>query len=248
MQVTIPWTDGSGNIYLTYESGSGNDTVVVSSDVNDLDVAREQELTFTGATGLVRKVTVRQGTNATEVSATWHPTSYDSGDYSYYSLEDVSNAYADSNSTTYATIHLTIGNNSSTYIFFTFDTSSIPEGAEIVSVSLKAKAYINNVASKRVKTHTMQAYSGSTAKGSATTVTATATEYTMSIGTWTLQDLRNIRIRLYAVRGTQSTTSDYYFRFYGATLSVTYKVGGKYYITSEGDAYVTSDDNYYNCK
>lgn len=247
MLKTIPWNIGSGNIILDY-SGEGNDIVVVSSDVNDLDVAREQTLTFTGSTGLVRTVTVRQETNAIEVSATWHPIGYDESDHSYYSLENVSNAYTDSNSTSYATIHLTRGNNSSTYIFFTFDTSSIPEDAEIISVSLKAKAYINNVASKRVVTHTMQTYSGSTAKGSATVVTDTATEYTMDIGTWTLQELKNIRIRLYAARGTQNTTSDYYFRFYGATLSVTYRVGRKYYITSDGEAYVTSDGNYYNCK
>ena len=242
----VPWNVGNGNITLSY-NGEGDGTISVSSDINNLDAEREQTIEITGA-GLIRSVTVKQKSNATEVSATWHPTGYDESDHSYYSLENVSNAYTDSDSSSYATIHLTRGNNRSTYIFFTFDTSSIPEGAEIVSVSLKTKAYINNVASKRVVTHTMQAYSGSTAKGSATTVTNTATEFTMSIGTWTLQELRNIRIRLYATRGTQSTTSDYYFRFYGATLSVTYKVGGKYYITSEGDAYVTSDGNYYNCK
>lgn len=242
----VPWNVGNGNITLSY-NGEGDGTISVSSDINNLDSEREQTIEITGA-GLIRSVTVKQKSNATEVSATWHPTGYDESDHSYYSLENVSNAYTDSDSSSYATIHLTRGNNSSTYIFFTFDTSSIPEGAEIVSVSLKAKAYINNVSSKRVVTHTMQAYSGSTAKGSASTVTTTATEYTMSIGSWTLQELRNIRIRLYAVRGTQSTTSDYYFRFYGATLAVTYKVGGKYYITSDGKAYVTSDDNYYNCQ
>ena len=42
--VNIPWTAGSGDITLTY-TGSGNDTIVVDSDMNDLDVSRSQNVT-----------------------------------------------------------------------------------------------------------------------------------------------------------------------------------------------------------
>ena len=247
MQETIPWTNGSGNIYLTYESGSGNDTVVVSSDVNDLDVAREQELTFTGATGLVRKVTVRQETNATEVSVTWHPTSHDD-DYAYYSASVLENGFTDSNSTTYSTINLTRGSGAETYVYYGFDTSSIPDGATIESVACSVKCYISQTNSNRISTRQVQLFAGSVAKGSATTVSNNTNVQDMNVGTWTLEELRNIRLRVYAMRGSNNSTTNYYFRFYGATLSVTYKVGGKYYITSDGKAYVTSDGNYYNCK
>lgn len=248
MQVTIPWTNGSGNIYLTYESGSGNDTVVVSSDVNDLDVAREQTLTFRGSTGLVRTVTVRQETNAQEVSVTWHPTSYDDEDYSYYNLQSVANGYTDSDSSNYAQIDLTRGSRAETYFYFKFDTSTIPSDATIQSVECSVKCYISTTNNNRVATREVQMSSGTTLKGSSHTVSDSTTAFDMSCGTWTRSELNDCRIKLHAVRGTNQTSGSQYFRFYGATLSVTYKVGGKYYITSDGKAYVTSDDNYYNCK
>ena len=44
---TIPWGDGSGdNIYLTYSSASGDQTVEVSSDANTGN-ARTKVVTFT---------------------------------------------------------------------------------------------------------------------------------------------------------------------------------------------------------
>lgn len=47
---TIPWNDGSGdNIYLTYPSASGNQTVAVSSDANTGSVERTQTVTFSAS-------------------------------------------------------------------------------------------------------------------------------------------------------------------------------------------------------
>lgn len=56
---TIPWDDGSGdNIYLTYPSASGNQTVVVNSDANT-GAARTKVVTF--STGNIsRQLTVNQ--------------------------------------------------------------------------------------------------------------------------------------------------------------------------------------------
>lgn len=49
---TIPWGDGSGdNIYLTYPSASGNQTVEVTSDANTGYSDRTKEITFTTTTG-----------------------------------------------------------------------------------------------------------------------------------------------------------------------------------------------------
>ena len=58
MTEQIPWNTGDGNITLTY-NGQGNDSVIVASDINNLNVARSQILTFTGG-GITRQVTVRQ--------------------------------------------------------------------------------------------------------------------------------------------------------------------------------------------
>lgn len=58
---TIPWGDGSGdNIYLTYTSASGNQTVQVSSDPND-GPTRTKDITFATTGGAVlRTLTVLQ--------------------------------------------------------------------------------------------------------------------------------------------------------------------------------------------
>ena len=58
---TIPWGDGSGdNIYLTYSSASGNQTVGVTSDANTGD-ARSKVITFTSGVGnITQSLTVNQ--------------------------------------------------------------------------------------------------------------------------------------------------------------------------------------------
>lgn len=58
----IAWNTGTGNITLTY-SGQGNDTVVVSSDANNLYQDRSQTIEFSttaGSPAITRQVTVVQ--------------------------------------------------------------------------------------------------------------------------------------------------------------------------------------------
>lgn len=157
-----------------------------------------------------------------------HPTGV-ANDHAYASISNQTNGYNESSNTTYATINLTTGSGATTYIYFTFNFSGIPEGATINSVSCTAKAYINTTNSSRITTRQMQLYSGTTAKGSATTVSNSTTTATMSAGSWTRNELQNARIRLYGVRGTSNTTSTYYFRFYGATFTVEYSINGTAY-------------------
>ena len=49
--ITIPWTTGSGNIYLTLDGTEGARQIRVSSDANPLFTARSQAITFVTATG-----------------------------------------------------------------------------------------------------------------------------------------------------------------------------------------------------
>lgn len=58
---TIPWGDSSGdNIYLTYSSASGDQTVTVSSDANN-GAARQKVITFVSTVGNIsRSLTVSQ--------------------------------------------------------------------------------------------------------------------------------------------------------------------------------------------
>lgn len=159
---------------------------------------------------------------------TAHPTGV-ADDHAYASVSNITSGYAESSNTNYATINLTTGSGATTYIYFTFDFSSIPAGATIDSVSCSAKAYINTTNSSRITTRQIQLYSGTTAKGSASTISNSTTAFSMTAGTWTRDELQNARIRLYGVRGSSNTTSSYYFRFYGATFTVDYSVNGTAY-------------------
>ena len=222
---TIPWTNGSGNIILDY-TGEGDETVTVSSDPNDLKVDRSQVLTFkTSDNSVTRQVTVKQLKKATvivEGTFSGHPTSYDS-DYSAYSVSGLNQGYTDSTSTNYATINLARGSRAVTEFYYLFDTSSIPANATIKSVTCTAKCYISNANNNRVPTRQIQLFSGTTAKGSAHTLSTSTTAFSLTAGTWTRPELEDARIRMYAVRGTSQTTTSIYIRFYGATLTVEYE-------------------------
>ena len=125
---------------------------------------------------------------------------------------------------TYATINLTRGSQATSYIYFKFDTSSIPADATIVGVYCSAKILINNNGTQ-VPTRQICMYSGTSAKGTATTVSSTsATTYRLNAGTWTRSELNDARIRLYAKRSTSNVNTNYYYRFYGATIYVLYTV------------------------
>lgn len=58
---SIAWQTGTGNITLSY-TGQGDDTVLVSSDANNLYASRSQTLTFSTTQGasISRQVTVTQ--------------------------------------------------------------------------------------------------------------------------------------------------------------------------------------------
>lgn len=150
------------------------------------------------------------------------PTSYDTTNYSYYNVSNISNGYTASSSSTYATIYLTRGYSAETYIHYKFDLSSIPEGATINSITCTAKGYASNVTARYVALAQLQMFTGTTAKGSATSLTTSATEYTLTPGTWTRDELQDARVRIYAQRGSSSTSSTIYLYFYGASISVTY--------------------------
>lgn len=139
-----------------------------------------------------------------------------------------------SDNTTYAQWYMRTGSSAETYVTYGFALSDIPDGATIVSVSCSAKAYISNTNSSRISTRQIQMFSGSTAKGTASTISTSTTAITMSVGTWTLAELQNARIRIYAKRGSSSTTTSYTMRFYGATLTVVYEYEDKRYLIKTG--------------
>ena len=153
-----------------------------------------------------------------------HPVSYDEDTAQWYSTsQSINNAYTDSSSTNYFQINLTRGNGAVTHMALNFDTSSIPANATIKSITCTAKCYCSNTQANHVATRDIQLYSGDTAKGTAYSMTASTTVFTITAGIWTRTELNNAKIVLHCVRGSNSTTSSYYLRFYGATLSIEYE-------------------------
>ena len=159
-------------------------------------------------------------------SITANASGHDASHYAYASINSsypLTNAYTASNSSTYAQVNLTTGSNAETYIYLTFDFSSIPENATITSVTAKAKGYISSTNSSRITSRVMQLASGTTLKGGTLTMSTSQTEQTFSsVGSWTRAELQSAACRFYAKRGTSSTSSNYYLRIYGATMTVSY--------------------------
>lgn len=156
-----------------------------------------------------------------EKTLTVYLSGYDATDYAYASAEGLENPIgAGVDATTYATINLTTGSNAETYVYYTFDLTEIPQGAEIVSISCRAKGLAN--IRSWYGSASVQLYSGATAKGTASSLSTTATTQTLTAGTWTTEELADCRLRVYAKRGTMGTSSDYYIQFYGAELTITY--------------------------
>lgn len=213
---TIPWGDGSGdNIYLTCDASDGDQTVLVSSDANT-GAARSKVVSFASSVGsITRQLTVNQDAGYVVQTFTANPSSY-SGN----GLTNPSNAYTDETSTTAAQVRVTTTAGNTTSDYFIFNTSSIPENAVIVSVSCKAKAYISSTS--KISPRSIGMYSGTTAKGTAQSLTAKASTFTFSGVDWTREELSSARVRVWATR-TSGTTTSFLF-FYGATLTVEYYV------------------------
>lgn len=153
------------------------------------------------------------------------PSSHDTTDYAYYAFINPSYGYTNADSTTYSQLGLTRGSEGAiTYAYYKFDTSAIPANATIDSVSCTAKySSPSTTNSNNIRVRQIQMFSGTTAKGDANSINNTgATAYSLSVGTWTRQELSDTRIRLYAERGSRNVSSSYAFRFYGATLTITY--------------------------
>lgn len=167
-----------------------------------------------------------------------HPSGINTSQSSYSTESNNANAYTDTSSTTYSTIGLTTGSGATSYVTYTFDTSDLPEGATIDSVTCTAKARISSTS--YISTATLQLYSGTTPKGSTVSCrsTSTSTVYTLTPGTWTFSEVSDVRIRMTATRGTSNTSRSASMYFYGANLTINYSINGIAYtigITSNVD-------------
>lgn len=165
---------------------------------------------------------------------TFTPVSLDTvnSDYpgTYYSTHVLDNAFTDASSSTRWAPYTNTGSRAETIIYLNFDCSEIPIGATIDSISCQVKC--GTQGTSYYSTRTVQMATGTTVKGSATTMSGSngsPTTHTLTVGTWTATELQNAKLKFVVQRGTQNTTTDATFSIYGATLSVSYTYSGTVY-------------------
>jgi hypothetical protein len=158
-------------------------------------------------------------------SVTLHPSGYTgasnwtistSGSYS------ITNAYKGTGDTS-SSCRITVNTSATGYVYLTFDTSDIPDGATITSITGQVQVRVSNTT--RVTSTKCQLYTGTTAKGSSVAFSNTSTSnvVTLSPGTgWTRANLDDLRLRIGAT-GSSSTQTKYVY-LYGANVTINYSV------------------------
>lgn len=159
---------------------------------------------------------------------TFYPGAYKADSNNYYDMKNATNPVGKgSANTTYASFKNRPYQ--SGIVYWPFDTSIIPAEATIDSVACMAKGSCNSSTKG-----SMQLYSGTVAKGSATSTKTSAAVYNLSCGTWTRAELDNIRL-LTKITNTNSGSSIFYF--YGADLTVTYTYQSEKFMLKLGGAW-----------
>lgn len=170
-------------------------------------------------------------------TATFVPSSLDTtnSDYpgTYYSTNVLENAFTDASSSTRWAPYTNTGSRAATTIYLNFDCSSIPAAATINSVTCSVKC--GTQGTNYFSTRTVQMATGTTVKGSATTMSGSNSSpqtHSLTVGTWTASEIRNAKLKFYVVRGTSNTSTDATFSIYGATLTVDYTINLPTYTVS----------------
>ena len=158
-------------------------------------------------------------------SVTLHPSGYigasnwsipTSGSYS------ITNAYKGTGDTS-SSCRISVNTSATGYVYLIFDTSDIPDGATITSITGKVQVRVSNTT--RVTSTKCQLYTGTTAKGSNVTFASTSTSnvVTLSPGTgWTRANLDDLRLFIGATGSSSSQTK--YVYLYGADITINYSV------------------------
>ena len=133
----------------------------------------------------------------------------------------IANAYKGSGDTS-TSCRITVNTSATGYFYLTFDTSEIPAGATITSITGTVTVRVSNTT--RVTNTVCQLYTGTTAKGTSKTFASTTTSNTVTLtpGSWTRSELTDLRLRIGATGSSASQTK--YVYLYGATIVINYSV------------------------
>lgn len=107
-------------------------------------------------------------------------------------------------------------------LYFEFDKSAInniPDGSTIDSIAANVRYYVSS--NTYITAVSFRLYSNTTAKGTAvSTRTNSSEKYSITPGTWTLNELKNIRLYLSASHNASTTAA--YVYVYGADVTINY--------------------------
>ena len=151
----------------------------------------------------------------------------------------MSNAYANADNTS-ASARLTLASNRNSTrtstMYLEFDKSAfddIPASSTINSVTANVRYYVNNTT--YVTAVSIQLHANTTAKGSAVTNRpTTSTKYSITPGSWTLSELKTVRLYISATHN--ASTSSAYLYLYGADITVNYTIPPSYTVSASSSA------------
>lgn len=228
---TIPWDDGSSdNIYLTYSSASGDQTVQVSSDANT-GSARTRVITFTATGTTPKSLTISQDGAPVPTTVKLIPSRYWRSSTTYVTVANPDNMYADISSSNYATLSSTRRSTEAYYTFINgFNIEDIPTGAHVTSFIVRIRGYrnsrINTAATYNpclTNTTNGTVFDGTSASS---TFGTSATTVVIPTGDLTWEDIvadgANFSIRISVTRSSSGNQG--YVYIYGAEIEVTYTI------------------------
>lgn len=126
------------------------------------------------------------------------------------------------NTDSYAEWNILQGSSAQGRVYYRFDVSSIPNDATINSVNCTVRASREEGRLTTFSTLALKIVIGTTEESSYVTVEndESVAVYDLKSITCTRDELTNVGICLHSSRGLFSTTTDFWVRLYGATLSV----------------------------
>ena len=154
------------------------------------------------------------------------------GDDGVYNNNYISNGFTNNSSTTRCALYSVRNNGTASKMYYNFDCSDIPLNATINSVSCSFKG--GSQGSNYYSSYQAYLCSGTTNKTNAVSVTgsnSSPSTVTISGGTWTRDDLDDIKILFQVI--ANSSSDDSTWSFFGATLTINYTVSGSDYYVYE---------------
>ena len=154
------------------------------------------------------------------------PSTYHLSNSTYLSVSNAANMYANTDSTTYATVTNSRTSTTSYYIYLRgFNFDAVPDGAIINSFTVRLKAYESGVSTS--SSYVPYLANDTTAlNGSTTVITTTASVHTFTGVTADFETISsygsNFGICINCRRASRNTTS--YMYIYGAEIEVTYTI------------------------